>query len=192
MVPSQPIASGDNPQTAVMELTYNGSSVRRQFPVTPSNLNLFADLSTDQNPCPNVPTNPGFQPIAMNQDGSMNSCTNPAKPGSTVSFFAHGGGGSGAPFAALTNLHASVGFACTALIDGARLVSDYVYQLDVSLPASLAPCGETFSGTQGVPVTLTYNEEPIGPFAVPADATGPSFAFPPPGRPMFMILWIQQ
>ena len=115
-------------------------------PVILSNLNLFADLSTNQNPCPNFPSDVGFQPLATNADGSTNSCTNPAQAGSTVSFFAHGAGGFESQPSRLVNLHASFGFGCTALVTNVSLIAGLVYKMDVSLPASLAPCDQVFKG----------------------------------------------
>lgn len=194
-VPPPPLSSPGSPRKSatVMQLTYNGSSVQRQLPFTASNLNLFADLSTDQNPCPNLPsTQIGFQPLATNADGSTNSCTNPAKAGSTVSLYVHGAGGFEAPPSKLVNLHATVGFGCTALVTNASLITGFVYKLDVSLPASLAPCDEVFSGSYGVPLTLSYNDAPVGPLYIPADLAGPTLSFSPPGQPMRMILWLRQ
>jgi len=194
-VPPPPLPPSGSPQKSatVMQLTYNGASVQRQFLFTASNLNLFANLSTDQNPCPNfASTAPGFQPLAINADGSTNSCTNPAKAGSTVSFFVHGAGGFGSPPSPLVNLHASFGFGCTALVTNASLISGFVYKVDVSLPASIAPCDEVLSGSEGVPLTLSYNDAPVGPLYIPANLAGPVLSFSPPGQPMQMIVWVNQ
>lgn len=188
-----PLASGSQKTATVMQLTYNGASVQRQLPFTASSLNLFADLSTAQNPCPGYPSSAvGFQPVAQNADGSANSCTNPARPGSTLSLFAHGVGGFGVPALQLVNLHASFGFGCTALVTNASLITSFVYKLDVSLPASIAPCNQVFNGIQGTPLTLSYNDEPVGPFSIPVDSAGSQLSFSPPGKPMRMIVWIGQ
>ncbi len=193
-VPAPQVPPSGSPQQSVtvMRLTYNGAGVERQFPLTLSNLNLFADLSTLLNPCPDVPSDIGFQPMATNADGSTNSCTNPAKAGSTVSFYVHGAGGFGPPPPRLVNLHASLGFGCTALVTDASLISSFVYKVDVSLPASLEPCAEFFSGTEGVPLTLRYNDAPVGPLTIPANLAGPELSFSPPGEPMRMIVWVTQ
>ena len=129
-----PLAGGSLQSTAAMRVTYNGASVERQFAFTGSNLNLFASFSTTQNPCPNVPSDIGFQPVATNADGSVNSCTNPAKAGSTVSLYAHGPGGFVSPPSSLANLSANFGFACTALVTKAALITGFVYQVDVAIP----------------------------------------------------------
>ncbi len=194
-VPPAPVQNTEGPpkSSTVMQITYNGGSVQRQFPFTASNLNLFADLSTNQNPCPNVPTSdPGYQAVAANADGSSNSCTNPAKAGSTLSLFVHGVGGFVSPAPQLRNLVASVGFGCTALATSAELVTEFVYKVDITLPASFAQCNVFFSGAQGIPLSLSYNNAPVGPLVVPADLAGPVLNFSPPGTPMLMIVWVQQ
>jgi uncharacterized protein (TIGR03437 family) len=174
-------------------MTYKGASVQRQFPLTTSNLNLFADLSSNVEPCPNVPSAQiGFRPLATNADGSANSCANPAKAGSTVSLFVHGAGGFASPPAQLVNLHASIGFGCTALVTNASLMTGFVYKVDVSLPATLTPCNVSFTGTQGIPLALRYNDAPVGPLNIPANLAGPVLSFSPPGDPMWMIVWIEQ
>ena len=195
VVPAAPLPSAGGPEepATVMQLNYNGASTRRAFPLTASNLNIFANLSTRVESCSGVAsTSTGFQPVAMNADGSSNSCTNPAKAGSTVSLFVHGAGGINAPPSDLVNLHASFGFGCTALVTHAPLINGLVYRVDVTLPSSLAACGEPSSGTLGVPLTLNYNDAPAGPFAIPVDSTGQVERFSPPGEPMAMIVWVTQ
>lgn len=172
--------------STVMELTYNGVSVQRQFPLTTSNLNLFANLSTRDNPCQTSATmDLGFQPLATNADGSPNSCTNPAKPGATVSLYGHGAGGLSSPFPQLQNIHASLGYGCTALVTNASLTNDFLYKLDVSIPEALTSCVGDALGVQGIPVTLNYNDMPVGPFSLPVNVTSS-------GDPIRMIVWVQR
>jgi uncharacterized protein (TIGR03437 family) len=190
--PQVPAASNAPKSATVMQVTYNGAGVQRQFPFTLSNLNLFANLSSNPYPCSNVPfAGIGSQLLAMNADGSLNSCTNPASSGSTVSLFAHGPGGFGSPPSQLDNLQASFGFGCTALVTNASLGTGFVYKVDVSLPTSLAPCDEVFSGSQGVPLTLTYNGAPVGPLYVPANLAGPVLSFSPPGQAVQLVVWVK-
>jgi len=130
------------------QLTVNGAGVERQFPFTFSNLNLFADLTSNEVSCPaaNSSAN-GFQPMATNADGSPNSCTNPAKYGSTVSFFVHGVGGEVVglpPLQQVVDLQAFVGF-CSATVTNAALIDGFVYKVSVSMPASLLPCAESLA-----------------------------------------------
>ena len=184
-----PAGTGPLPDTTVMEIGGNGARVQRQFPFTTSNLNLFADLSSNQVRCDqaNFIAN-GFQPVAANADGSMNSCTSPARYGSTVSLFVHGVGGL-APPPQLLNLQAYVGL-CSAAVTNATLVNDYVYKVDVKLPDSPLPCADAYSSMQAegqFPVTLSYRGVPVGPVVVPTG--GPIINFGP-GSPMPMIVWV--
>jgi len=195
-LPPPPLPVGNLPTApTVMQVTVNGISVQRQFPFTASNLHLFADLSSDHLPCLNARiTVTGFQPLATNADGSLNSCANPARYGSTVSFFMHGAGGFETPPAQLLNLQALV-VSCSAAITNTSLITGFVYKVDVSLPASLMPCDEFFSGSQGetyFPVTFRYNGVPVGPLSVPANLGGPLLNFSPPGESMPMIVWVKQ
>ena len=190
--PPLPPPDGSPQKTAtVMQLTYSGASVQRQFPFTGSNLNLFANPSTNQPACSYAATASGFQPVATNADGSVNSCANPAKSGSTISFYVHGAGGFGLPAPRLVNLQASFGFGCTALVANASLISSFVYRLDVSLPALLGSCDEVLNGSEGVPLTLSYNGAPVGPLYIPSNLAGPVSSFSPPGEPMQMIVWVE-
>ena len=191
--PPVPLPGSVQKSSITMQLTYKGAGVRRQFPLSASNLNLFADLSSSLNPCPDAAlTDVGFHPVAENADGSKNSCTNPAAAGSVVSLFVHGAGGFGAPPVPLLNLHASIGAGCTALVTNTTLLKGIVYKLEVSLPVTFESCGEHFSGTAGIPLTRSYNDAPVGPFNIPADLAGPALSFSPPGDPMRMIVWVKQ
>jgi uncharacterized protein (TIGR03437 family) len=183
------------PASTVMKLTVNNDSVERQFPFTVSNMNLFADLTSNEISCPtaNFIAN-GFQPVAVNADGSSNSCTNPAKYGSTVSFFMHGVGAEQLgfpPAQQLLNVQAYVGF-CSSAITNASLIDGFVYKVDVTMPASLSPCTETYSLTQAenqFPVSFSYGGLPVGPLVVPIPGRGPTINFAP-GEPMPMIVWV--
>jgi uncharacterized protein (TIGR03437 family) len=178
----------------VMQVTVKGLSIQRQFPFTVSNLNLFADLTSNEVPCPSNIAN-GFQPVVRDQDGKLNSCSNPAPYGSTVSFFAHGVGADQLgfpPVSQLSNLVAYVGN-CAVAIQNARLIGDFVYQVEVPLPSSLLPCAQSYSQTSAenpFPITFSYNGAPVGPFVVP-NPGGVIINFEP-GQPMPMIVWVTQ
>lgn len=78
-----------NQSTAVMQVTVNGlSSQPRQFPLVEPNPHLYMNAAATYD----VTKNPNqlFVPLALNGDGSLNSNTNPAQPGSTVSVFVNG------------------------------------------------------------------------------------------------------
>ena len=165
-----PRVAASLPNATVMQIQVNGASTQRQFPYTISNLNLFADLSANPAPCaPIGAISPYAAPVATNADGSFNTCENPAKYGSAVSFYAHGVGANQPgfpPVQQLLNVQALVGN-CSALVTKAALWGDYVYKIDVLLPVSQTPCGPSIGNlTKGsFPVTLTYNGLPVGPLA---------------------------
>lgn len=184
------------PSAMVMALTVNGVTIQRQFPYTVSNMNLFANLSSNQISCPTAITIAnGFQPVAVNADGSANSCAIPAKYGSTVSFFMHGVGGDSFGFQPpqqLLNVQAFVGN-CSAAVTNASLIDGFVYKVDVSMPASLLPCAEAYgsSAENSFFATFSYDGQPVGPLVVPIPNGGPIINFAP-GEPMPMIVWVTQ
>ncbi len=177
------------PSAMVMQLTVNGVTIQRQFPYTVSNLNLFADLSTDQGPCPAPIIGYGYPPVARNSDGSANSCTHPAKYGSTVSFFMHGVGGDTLGFEApqqLSNLQAFV-YNCPADVTNASLTDGFIYKVDVTLPQSLRPCSpyDSNAAVNAFFVTFSYNGNPVGPLYVPFP--GNTYL---PSQPIPMNVWV--
>jgi uncharacterized protein (TIGR03437 family) len=190
-VPPQAVSQSTQLKTTtVMRLTYNGASEERRFPFVLSNMNVFADLST-RTPCPSSPSIVGFQAVALNADGSYNSCANPAKAGSTISLFVHGIGGFPPPPPQLTGFQADIGFGCTALVTNASANGTFVYKVDVLLPAQFGPCFVNLNNpATPVNITLSHNDDPVGPFNIPADAAGPLFNFLPPGTPTTLIVWV--
>jgi uncharacterized protein (TIGR03437 family) len=178
----------------VMEVTVNGATMQRQFPAAASNLNLFANLASNVVVCPEG--NPisgafGFQPVALNADGSRNGCTSPAKFQTAVSFFVDGASlpGGAQPLAQLPELQASAG-GCPAQVLRTTLTNGFVYQVDVLLPefASCALLSDNLITAFGV--TFSYNGTPVGPLVVPPPPIVPMSNFTP-GQPMPMIVWAQ-
>ena len=174
-----------------MQLKVNNVTVQRQFPLTVSNMNLFATLTSNEVACAaRGEIENGFQPVAANTDGSLNSCANPAKYGSTVSFFMHGVGAEQLgfpPAQQLLNVQAFVGL-CTATVTNTSLIDSFVYKVDVSMPPTLLPCAEDYSETSvenSFAVTFNYNGETVGPHVVPGGIVNFS-----PGQPMPMIVWV--
>jgi uncharacterized protein (TIGR03437 family) len=175
----------------VMQVTVNGATAPpRALPLVETNLNLFANLASNEVSCPGGTINAnGFQPLAMNADGSLNSCANPAKPGSTVSFFIDGVGTIGGQLPPPTlpvGLLALVS-ECWAPVQSTTLIDGFVYQVDVQLPTSTSCILQYGSGGAAFGVTLSYNGVPIGPLVVPPPS-GPIVNFTP-GQPMPMIVW---
>jgi uncharacterized protein (TIGR03437 family) len=191
-LPSQAVAP--YPNATVMQLKVNNVTLERQFPLTVSNMNLFATLTSNEISCaPAKQIANGFQPVATNANGLPNSCTNPAQLGSTVSFFMHGVGAEQLgfpPAKQLFNLEALVG-ECSVPVTNASLIDGFVYKVDVSVPP-LLPCGDGYnedSAENPFSVTFTYNGETVGPRVVPAPNGGPIINFAP-GQPLPMIVWV--
>jgi uncharacterized protein (TIGR03437 family) len=185
-----PPDNGPNlPPAAVMQMTVNGAVIQRQFPFAASNLNLFANLTSPEASCASgIFNGNGVQPLALNADGSVNSCANPAKYGSTVSLFMEGAGGYASSPPQSLNPQAYVGY-CAAAVPNASLIDGFVYKVDVTMPASQLPCAEDYSANQpetGFPVTLSYNGLPVGPLYVPAAGS------PVTNNPVPVIVWVTQ
>jgi len=182
------------PSETVMQLTTNGVSLEREFPLTVPNMNLFANLTSDEITCAAAGQSAnGFQPLALNADGSANSCTNPAKYGSPVPFFMHGVGAEQfglTPPQQLLDMQAFVSF-CSATVTNATLMEGFVYKVDVIMPATQQPCAQDYSELSpeaAFAVYFTYNGETVGPRVVPVPG-GPIMNFAP-GEPMPMIVWV--
>ena len=173
----------------VMQVSFNGSTTSpRQLPVTRSNPNLLADLSANQIACPGADqTAQGVSPVAANADGSRNSCANPARLGSIVSFYVHGIGSPGC-----FCFGAAVGSQSAAVVNVAT-VNSFVTRVDVQIPGSFA-AGNKVS----VPATpegsfqmsLSLYGAPIGPLGLPPiNVVNPPGA---PGQSLPLVVWATQ
>jgi uncharacterized protein (TIGR03437 family) len=177
------------PSQTTIQLAINGVTLQRQFPYILTNLNVFASLQSGS--C--LAGDPEYQPLAFNADGSSNSCTNPAHSGSTVSFFLHGVGAPQLgfpPVSQIAGLTATVG-GCTALVTSATLLQNYVYKVDVAMPATLQSCPDAdineLISLYALPVVFNYNGTPVGPFQIPTVSSPTDFA---PGLPLPLIVFV--
>jgi uncharacterized protein (TIGR03437 family) len=187
-VPTPTPDGSPQPPFTVMQVTMNGSTIQRQFPFTASNLNLFADLSGNSS-CANAQLSQNVaQPLATNADGSVNSCANPAKSGSTVSFYAHGAGTS------LSTGDLQVASNCPAAITQVSQINAFVSRIDVQVSA----CG----GNGSVSLRFSRAGTPVGPLALPPLYLNPyrsqllAAIFPPvlatifPAQALPMVVWV--
>jgi uncharacterized protein (TIGR03437 family) len=79
--------------STVMQLSLNGSVISsRLFAITPKNPGLFVSSVLTSLRCGNTNSGTIFVALALNQDGSVNSCANPARAGSDLSLFVNGTG----------------------------------------------------------------------------------------------------
>ena len=169
VVPIQPSSAA--PQVSRMKVTANGVTTQRQFPYIASNPGLFGNLSPQ--PCG---TSQEFEAFAVNADGSMNSCTTPARAGENISLFVHGTGGTLAPN--VLGMVAHFG-QCAVTVENASLINGLVYQVDVRLPTTIPTCVGAY-GPAGIAqfgfVQLSYGDTPVGPTTLT-------------GSPMILGIW---
>jgi uncharacterized protein (TIGR03437 family) len=78
--------------STVMTVSIGPDSVTRMFAVASSNPSVFLDMSVSVAGCdPSYAGNVAFfAAVALNSDGSRNSCANPAKPSTSVTIFLNG------------------------------------------------------------------------------------------------------
>jgi uncharacterized protein (TIGR03437 family) len=196
VIPLPPVPGGNETvqTTTFMQISTNGATAQRQFPLVLSNLNIFADVSVKVVNChPSGLEIRGVQPLATNADGSINSCANPAKLGSTVSFYMHGAGGFGM-IPEIPVLQATTEF-CPAVVTDESYINPLVLKVDVSLPTSpsctgSSPPGNTMYATFTHSLTRIGPYTPVGPFTVPSSNLGLNLTFTPPGTSMPMIVWV--
>jgi uncharacterized protein (TIGR03437 family) len=136
--------------STVIQVSVNGAaSAPRMFPVTPSNPALFGNASFSVTGCSGVPTGSGSVaitvPIVRNDDGKLNSCNTPAKPGSVISFYVNGVGegepfpsASSPPFPSGVQFDVIVGPWSAEVVNVVR-ENAFVWRVDVRLPAAFAP-----------------------------------------------------
>jgi uncharacterized protein (TIGR03437 family) len=86
-----PFAVNQNPST-LMQLTYNGSVLAtRMFAVAPQNPSVFVGSVLTNLTCGNMQFfGSVLAALALNEDGSINSCANPARSGSLFTLFING------------------------------------------------------------------------------------------------------
>jgi uncharacterized protein (TIGR03437 family) len=176
-----------NHTSTVMQVSVNGTSLPpRQFPVVSANPNIFADLSSNMLSCGDGLT-AGFSPIARNSDGSLNTCTNPAKAGSVVSLYAEG-----FVDASSLNLQVSVGNVAAQVI-AVQPQKQFVWRIDIQLPSSIS---QSRSGLQwyAFALQISTGNSLIGPIGIPnsaiPNANGDFDTSVPGGQPLPLILWV--
>ena len=159
--------------STVMQLSLNGSVlVTRLFAVAPENPSVFVTSKVATFTCGNVQTGPTALTLAINEDGTLNSCANPAKAGSLVSLFVNGIGTAdeGAATGVLNGLNpggvfgpatVSVGnysAEVDSFINQAGAISG-VAQLNVRIPDTIS----TLTPESPISVTVTLNNLAVGP-----------------------------
>jgi uncharacterized protein (TIGR03437 family) len=194
-LPVTPPSVSSWPAATVMELKVNGVTVSRQFPYILTNLSLFGELRNGLVQCDGAsPGIQGYQALAENADGSLNSCTNPAQAGSTVSFFMQGVGAEQLGFPPVSQISALTATldSCSADLVRTALADGFVYQVDVEMPSSPAACAGSPASEDlyELQATFNYNGSPVGPFIVPPP--GSLNFYYAPGLVMPMTVYVKQ
>jgi uncharacterized protein (TIGR03437 family) len=131
---------------------FSNLSDSRTLPIVASNPTAFLNTAT---PSPALATCTiedaasvnGLLPLALNSDGTANTCLNPAAPGSAVSLFLNGLGATSAPAVTAT---APLTVGSVSALPGAV---PSVWQVSLLIPAGL--------GAGGVQVSLTAGGVPV-------------------------------
>src|SRR5262249_53566932 len=159
----------------VMQLSLNGTVLStRLFAVAPQNPSLFvAEIFDGGQICKTVNEVYGgtiLQALAINEDGTLNSCANPAKAGSLISLFVNGIGTSAGTLSTgiLTGLNPGYLSAPAEVSVGnySAEVDSYgsqpgaisgIAQLNVRIPETIS----TLTPESAVFVTATLNNLPV-------------------------------
>ncbi|HEY6344712.1 MAG TPA: IPT/TIG domain-containing protein [Bryobacteraceae bacterium] len=135
------------------------SSAVRAFPITSADPTLFMNIQQS------VPESVMFIPIALNADGSINSFTNPAKPGSIISVFVDGLAPDPNQTSGPIQLTAQGGFTVVA----AAQPNPFLWQVSLQTPSTVPPPSSTAfecpasGGVCSLGFTLSYGgPNPVG------------------------------
>ena len=161
--------------STVMQLSFNGTVPgTRLFAVAPENPSVFVASKVAGFTCGNEQVGPSLLAFAINEDGTLNSCANPAKAGSLVSLFVNGIGTSGENLAtgALNGLNPGFVFGSATVSVGnysaevdslnnqAGAISG-VAQLNMRIPDTIS----TLTSESPISLTVTLNNLAAGPLA---------------------------
>jgi len=167
-------------QNTVMQLTYNGSLLAtRSFAVTPINPELFVASAVSNLVCGEIQAGgTTLVALALNEDGTVNSCANPASSGSSITLFVNGLGTSA------YNDHTGMLTVKPQYVDASAALWNGGYSLEVDAftdqAGALSGVGQitarvpyTVLALQPMAVTLTMSDLPVGPLA-PFNGAGPT------------------
>jgi uncharacterized protein (TIGR03437 family) len=174
----------------VMQLSVNGVAASpRQLGATASAPSLFADLSGTVQSC-TMGDETYFGTLgafALNVDGTVNSCSHPAKAGTVISLFVNGLGVNGitSPW-----MPSQIPVAVTLGEWSAEVVnvsapSPFAWQVDVLIPADIEQ-RDMSAVTVTMDLNLPGGVVPVGPLAV--QATSPSYTVA--GVPFPVTVWV--
>jgi uncharacterized protein (TIGR03437 family) len=176
-----------------MQLSLNGTpALSRELALTPSNPSLFGDLSGTVSSCTvgSVTYYGSFLDLAVNADGTVNSCSNPAKPGEAISLFVNGLGvdffnNTPSPWQASQIPVAVTMGDWSAEVTNVSALNPFVWQVDVLVPAAIAQSSQHVFGVT-MDLNLATGVVAAGPLAV--QSVSPSYIAP--GSPIPMSVWV--
>jgi uncharacterized protein (TIGR03437 family) len=157
-------------ESTTMQLTFNGSVLGAQsFAITPVNPSIFlGPAPTAGQPCATYYY--GQPALALNQDGTVNSCANPAAAGSVFTLFVNGigvkadSGGTGVLTARADPINSSAG-----LFNGGYSLEVDAFTEQVGAISGIgqltARVPETIASAQAMSITLSMGGLPAGPLA---------------------------
>jgi uncharacterized protein (TIGR03437 family) len=167
-------------QNTVMQVSYNGSVLAtRSFAVTPRNPGLFVASTFSSLVCGEIQAGgTTLVALALNQDGTLNSCANPAPSGSTFTLFVNGLG------ASAYNDHTGMLTTNPEYVNASAALWNGGYSLEVDAftdqAGALSGVGQitarvpyTVLALQPMYITFTMSDLPAGPLA-PQNGAGPT------------------
>ncbi len=190
-VPADVLEGADGVQNfATMQVSVNGTAgMTREMPLTQNSPSLFADLSGAVTQCTigTLTYYSSFNVFALNADGTVNSCSNPATVGSTVSLFVNGMGANGiaAPWLpSAIPVAVRIGY-WSAEVTSVVAQTPFVWQMNVIVPEALAT-GAQSAANVAMDMDFTTGVTAVGPFAV----AGTQGAEASAGMPIPVTLWV--
>lgn len=183
-----PYAAGGEQFTS-MQVSNSAGSVTRELPVVASEPSMFAALFGAA-PCtpPSGVAAYGLAVVARNQDGSINSCANPAHSGSAISLFLNGMGGifstnSGEVPLTPEEIAVAVNIGeWSAQVVNVAAENDWVWRVDVLTPPVQAVKNTLVTVIVGMPENLVA--------AGPLTPELPVSDIATPGTPLPVAIWI--
>jgi uncharacterized protein (TIGR03437 family) len=178
-----------------MQVSVNGvAGPSRELPVTASVPSLFANLTGTISSCEisGIIYFSAFTDFAVNADGTVNSCSHPAKSGSVLSFFLNGMGVLSSDGSMEAWLPSTIPIAVTMGQWSAEVVnifalSPFVWQVDVLVPPLPAPeQGNESAVTVTMDLNLYTGVVAVGPLTV--EPMSPTYTTA--GSPFVLSVWV--
>jgi uncharacterized protein (TIGR03437 family) len=178
-----------------MQVSVNGvAGPSRELPVAASVPSLFANLTGTVSSCEisGIIYFSVFTDFAVNADGTVNSCSHPAKSGSVLSFFVNGMGVLSSDGSMEAWLPSTIPIAVTMGERSAEVVnisapSPFVWQVDVLVPPMPAPeQGNESAVTVTMDLNLYTGVVAVGPLTV--EPMSPTYTIA--GLPFVLSVWV--